>query len=111
MQLLQPTSASDDLLNAAMQLLYRHYDFYTGKHIRSMGLRGIDLVTADNGFQLSLFDNGQTERKDRLGKTIDKLRRRYGHQAVFRASCLLDKELTETNIKDEHTIHPVSYFR
>lgn len=111
MQLIQPTSASGDLLNAAMQLLYRHYDFYTGKHIRSMGLRGIDLVTADNGFQLSLFDNEQTERKDRLGKTIDELRRRYGHQAVFRASCLLDKELTKTNIKDEHTIHPVSYFR
>ncbi|PWM76995.1 MAG: DNA polymerase IV [Phascolarctobacterium sp.] len=111
MKLPTPTACAEDLIKAAMELLYRHYDFYSGKRIRSMGLRGINLVTADSGLQLSLFDCGQTERKDKLAQTVDELRRRYGHQAIFRAACLLDTKLTGVNIKDEHTIHPVSYFR
>ena len=106
-----PTCYSEDIINAAMQLLYRNYDFYGGKRIRSIGLRGINLVTAESGIQLSLFDNGRTERKDNLAKAIDALRKRYGHDAVLRAACLLDTKLTGVNIKDEHTIHPVSYFR
>lgn len=111
MKLPQPTSVSTDLIKAAMELLYRNYDFYGGKRIRSIGLRGINLVTAESGIQLSLFDNGRTERKDNLAKAIDALRKRYGHDAVLRAACLLDTKLTGVNIKDEHTIHPVSYFR
>ena len=111
MKLPQPTSTASDLIKAAMELLYRNYDFYGGKRIRSIGLRGINLVTAESGIQLSLFDNGRTERKDNLAKAIDALRKRYGHDAILRAACLLDTKLTGVNIKDEHTIHPVSYFR
>lgn len=105
-----PTYFSEDILNAAMQLLNRNYDFYTNKHLRSIGVRGINLVTAENGYQLEMFVADNTDKKDRLAKAVDQLRRRYGHDAVLRAATLLDDKL-RINPKDDHVIHPYSYFR
>lgn len=105
-----PTYFSEDILNAAMQLLNRNYDFYTNKHLRSIGVRGINLVTAEKGYQLEMFVADNTDKKDRLAKAVDHLRRRYGHDAVLRAATLLDDKL-RINPKDDHVIHPYSYFR
>lgn len=105
-----PTYFSEDILNAAMQLLNRNYDFYTNKHLRSIGVRGINLVTAEKGYQLEMFVADNTDKKDRLAKAVDQLRRRFGHDAVLRAATLLDNTL-RINPKDDHVIHPYSYFR
>ena len=105
-----PTYFSEDIFNAAMQLLNRNYDFYTNKHLRSIGVRGIILVTAEKGYQLEMFVADNTDKKDRLAKAVDHLRRRYGHDAVLRATTLLDDKL-RINPKDDHVIHPYSYFR
>lgn len=110
MQLPCPTCYSEDIINAAMQLLYRNYDFYTGKHLRSLGVRGINLVTADAGIQLDLFRKDDLDKKEKLAKTVDQLRYRFGHNAVLRAAMLLDDAL-RINPKDDHVIHPYSFFR
>ncbi|WP_455656375.1 DNA polymerase Y family protein [Phascolarctobacterium sp.] len=110
MQLPCPTCYSEDIINAAMQLLYRNYDFYSGKHLRSLGVRGINLVTADAGIQLDLFREDNLEKKEKLAKTVDQLRYRFGHNAVLRAAALLDDSL-RINPKDDHVIHPYSFFR
>lgn len=110
MQLPYPTCYAEDILKAAMQLLYRNYDFYRNKHLRSIGLRGINLVTAETGYQLDMFALDTTDKKDKLAKAVDQLRRRFGYDAVLRAACLLDKQLN-INPKDDHVIHPYSYFR
>lgn len=110
MQLPCPTCYSEDIINAAMQLLYRNYDFYTGKHLRSLGVRGINLVTADAGIQLDLFREDELDKKEKLAKTVDQLRYRFGHNAVLRAATLLDDSL-RINPKYDHVIHPYSYFR
>lgn len=102
---------SSDILAAALQLFKKNYFFQSRKALRSVGLRGIGLVAADSGLQLSLFDSNHSEQKDKLAETIDVLRRRFGHNAIFRASCLCDRELTNLNPKDDHVIHPVSYFK
>ena len=93
-----------------MQLLYRNYDFYTGKHLRSLGVRGINLVPADAGIQLDLFREDELDKKEKLAKTVDQLRYRFGHNAVLRAATLLDDSL-RINPKDDQVIHPYSYFR
>ena len=49
--------------------------------------------------------------KENLAHTIDALRSRFGHNSILRASCLLDSAITGFNPKEDHTIHPVSYFR
>ena len=110
MKLPYPTCYVEDILNAAMQLLNRNYDFYQNKHLRSIGLRGINLVTAETGYQLDMFAPDTTDKKDRLAKAVDQLRRRFGHDAVLRAASLLDNSL-RINPKDDHVIHPYSYFR
>lgn len=110
MQLPYPTCYAEDILKAAMQLLYRNYDFYRNKHLRSIGVRAINLVTAEKGYQLDMFTTDNTDKKDKLAKTVDQLRKRFGHDAVLRAACLLDKQLN-INPKDDHVIHPFSFFR
>lgn len=110
MQLPYPTYFSEDIINAAMQLLHRNYDFYNNKHLRSLGVRGINLVTADAGIQLDLFCDAKLDQKEKLAKAVDQLRHRFGHDAILRAASLLNNSL-RINPKDDHVIHPHSYFR
>ena len=106
----RPTFLSRDILSSAMQLFKKHYSWQY--NVRGVALRGINLVTADTLTELSLFED---ERKniaaENLAHTVDWLRSRFGHNSVLRASALLDRKLTGFSPKEEHTIHPVSYFR
>lgn len=104
------TYLSDDILKAAMELFIASYTWQ--RPIRSVSLRAIDLVTEKDYIELSLFeDNDKLLAQENLAHTIDCLRSRFGHAAVVRASCLLDNKLTGFNPKEDHTIHPVSFFR
>ena len=106
----RPTFLSRDILNAAMQLFKEHYHWHY--NVRGVALRGINLVTADTLIELSLFeDEHKNIAAENLARTVDKLRSRFGHDSVLRASALLDRRLTGFNPKEEHTIHPVSYFK
>lgn len=105
----QYSFCSEDFLKAAMELLYNNYPFT--RPLRSISLQAIDLVTADTYIQLSLFEKDDTTKKENLEHTIDTLRRRFGHAAICRASTMLDNALTNFSPKEDHVIHPVSYFR
>ena len=103
-----PTFLSDDIAQKAMELFIQNYRWVNP--IRSLGVRGSDLVTADGHLQLDLFDDSKLN-SEVLASTIDSLRKRFGHYSVQRCSMLLDRELTGFNPKDDHVIHPVSYFK
>ena len=106
----KPTYLSTDIIGAAMELLVNSYDWQNP--LRSVGVRAIDLVTENTYMELSLFDdNEKIIEQENLAHTIDSLRKRFGHDSILRASCLLDTSLTGFNPKEDHTIHPVSYFR
>lgn len=107
-KLLTPTLVSNDIAQKAYELFMQNYRW--NKPIRSIGVRGCDLVTADRHLQLDLFDESKIERED-LERTIDKLRRRFGAYSVQRCAMLTDRKLTGFNPKDDHVIHPISYFR
>ena len=109
-KLSKPTYLSTDILQAGMELLVQNYTWQ--KPLRSIGIRAIDLVTENSFMELSLFDdNDKLIQQENLAHTIDALRSRFGHDVVLKASCLLDTKLTGFNPKEDHTIHPVSYFR
>ena len=109
-KLTKPTYLSTDILQAGMELLVQNYSWQ--KPLRSIGIRAIDLVTENSFMELSLFDdNDKLIQQENLAHTIDALRSRFGHDIVLKASCLLDTKLTGFNPKEDHTIHPVSYFR
>lgn len=109
-KLAQPTCLSGELHTAAMKLLRANYNWI--KPLRSIGIRATDLVPATSPTQLTLFeDQAQRERYERLERSIDDIRRRFGHYAVCRAVCTMDKTLNNISPKDEHTIHPVGFFK
>jgi len=103
-----PTYVSNDIAQKAMELFAANYRW--DKAIRSLGVRGADLVMATSHVRIDLFDGDNME-SETLEKTIDGLRRRFGHYSVQRCAMLLDRELTGFNPKDDHVIHPVSYFK
>ena len=55
-------------------------------------------------------DEARRVRQENLERSIDDLRRRFGHQIVRRGAALLDPGYAAINPVEEHTIHPVSYF-
>ena len=106
----RPTFLSSDIIAAAMQLFSANYRWFYP--VRAVALRGINLVTADTLVELSIFeDENRNLAAENLARTIDDLRKRFGHDSILRASSLLDRNLTGFNPKEDHTIHPVSYFR
>ena len=48
---------------------------------------------------------------ERAERAVDRLRERFGPYCVRRCTMLEDERLTGFNPKDDHTIHPVSFFR
>ena len=106
-----PCCTSAPILAPAMELFRQHYRWH--KPLRSVSLSAIYLVTANKHMQLSLFDDTAEQLliQEQIEKTVDMLRHRFGHNAIKRASALLDPKLTGFNPKEDHTIHPYSYFR
>lgn len=109
MKLLKPTCLSSELCEAALTLLRNNYTWE--KPLRSIGIRACDLIPASTPMQLTLLeDEAQRIRRERLERTIDDIRRRFGHYSIGRAVNALDDTLGRINPKGDHIIHPVGYF-
>ncbi|MDU2064733.1 MAG: DNA polymerase IV [Sporomusaceae bacterium] len=107
-KLQQPTFVSGDIVDKAYELFYSSYRW--DRPIRSLGVRGSDLVTATGHLQLDLFGEDPVV-QETVEKTIDDIRRRFGQYSIQRCSMLQDRLLTGFNPKDDHVIHPTSFFR
>ncbi|MGI6686367.1 MAG: DNA polymerase IV [Bacillota bacterium] len=105
----RPTNLSSDIALMAMKLFMNNYHWE--KPLRSIGVRGTDLVTEGGAIQVSLFmDEEKRKRHEDLEKTVDTLRKRFGHFSIQRGMMLGDRKLTGLNPKDDHVIHPVGFF-
>ncbi len=103
------TNLSSDIALKAMELFTANYRWQ--KPLRSIGVRGTDFVTEGEAVQVSLFiDEEERKRREDLEKTVDILRRRFGHFSIQRGLMMGDRKLTNLNPKDEHVIHPVGFF-
>ena len=104
----QPTHISTELCATAMGLLRTCYDW--AMPLRSIGIRGTNLVPISAERQLSLFDDEiRSGKRERLEHVIDDIRRRYGHYAIDRALLRTDPLLGKLNAKEDHVIHPIGY--
>lgn len=107
-KLAAPSFLSGEIAARAMELFRAHYGW--DRPIRSIGVRGADLVTAEGHVTLSLFERDATE-LEALERCVDGLRSRFGPYCIQRALLLQDRKLSGFNPKDDHVIHPVSFFR
>ena len=109
MHLREPTDITDEIMEAAMELFRDNYDW--PHPIRSLGVRGADLVTADIPVQMSLFMNEEKRAKqEKMDKAVDEIRRRFGYFSIQRAFMYQDKILSKLDAQGSHTVHPVGYF-
>jgi DNA polymerase-4 len=110
MKLERPTAVSDEIM-AAVELLV-HMMWHEKVPIRAVGVTLAGLQEASSFRQLSLFeDNSRYETARRCDLAMDEIRSRYGFDSVKRMCTIVDRKLTDFNVKADHTVHPVGYFQ
>lgn len=103
------TALTGDIAKTAITLLQQRY--MRMLPLRSMGISCSSLAPDDAPQQIDLF--GDTHRRDKeydLARSIDDIRRRWGNQIIQRGVVMADKAFAAVNPKEEHLIHPVSYY-
>ena len=81
-QLPRSTCASADIRDAAISLL--HENWREDVALRTITVSVYD-VTRTDAVQLNMFDCGKTDKSESLEKAIDKIRHKYGENAIYRA--------------------------
>lgn len=79
-----PTDITEEIWRCACQIFDEAWD---GISIRHLGIHTMG-VSLDGNRQLGLFDAMDYEKKERLNQTVDTIRKRFGNDAVMRASFL-----------------------
>lgn len=103
------TSITGEIASEAYRIFIENYDWR--KPIRSVGVRGADLVNDNYWEQIDLFSSvEQREKQMKLDDAVDTIRRRFGFYSVQRGLMYRDKILSSVNAKEDHTTHPIGYF-
>ncbi|MCQ2504728.1 MAG: DNA polymerase IV [Saccharofermentans sp.] len=104
-----PTNITSEIASYAMKLFTGSYDW--SKPIRSVGVRGVDLVDASIPIQLNMFLNQEErDKQHKIDLAIDNLRGRFGFYSVQRGMMYLDRSLSKLNAREDHVTHPRGYF-
>ena len=99
----RPTDATRDLLDSAMAL-FRDCHSWPAP-LRSLGLRGLDLIRADAPEQMDLFtDYARIARRQGLDQALDHIRGKYGRESI-RYGSFLDEPLGVLSVHQEHIFH------
>ncbi len=94
----KPTCLAQDMAGNAIDLLRKNW--FWEKPLRSLGVRMSGLYTEKDGRQVSLLI-GREEKQEALERSIDEIRKRFGHASVKRAMMLQDPGLDpDTNAPD-----------
>ena len=91
-----PSDCTATLAEEAFRLFRERYAFRTP--LRSLSVRAIDLKKRSEGTQLSLFDTPRDRRSELLDRVGDRLREKYGKNALVSAS-LLHYSLPDDNVE------------
>ncbi len=89
-RLMNPASNTKEIYGLAKELLNEMYK--KGIFIRLVGLRVDNLVGKDE-MQLSLFNNEEEEKQEKLDKVVDELKNKYGYSSITRAGKLNAEEI------------------
>ena len=102
------TCLTKDITQSAFSLFKRSYKMQ--RPLRSIGVSVTDFVHDNIPHQISfLQDEERLMQNEKLDKTLDVLKKRFGNYIVRPAVLLNDRGLSSFNPKDDHVIHPVGY--
>lgn len=106
--LFMPTADTGELIMEALSLFQERYDWR--EPLRAIGVRAIRLSAAES-IQPSLFEEMDDGRQEALAIAVDDVRRRFGNNSLVRAVLLEDRMLSNIDPKEEHVIHPMTFFK
>ena len=86
-ELVHATDITNEIYATACRLFGELWD---GRPVRLLGIQTSHIKKKSDGIQLSLFDNENIEKLEKLDRAMDSIREKYGSDAVRRAS-FLDK--------------------
>ncbi len=99
--------STKDIANEAFALFQKQYNW--ARPLRSVTV-GISALEPDNiPCQLDLMDSDAREKHEKLDKTVDALKARFGDACVRRAVVLEEPELSGLSPYETHTVHPVGF--
>lgn len=84
-KLMNPTSNTTEIYELAKELLKEMYK--RGTFIRLVGLR-VDNLIEKNEMQISLFNDKNSTKHEKIDETVDKLKEKYGYNSITRAGKL-----------------------
>ena len=103
------SNITGEIASMAYRLFKTNYRW--DKPIRSVGVRGADLVNDNYMEQLDLFcDFQMREKQMKMDVAVDDIRRRFGFYSIQRGLMYRDRALSAVNAKEDHTVHPHGYF-
>lgn len=103
------TNVTREIAEEAYRLFKENYDWQ--KPIRSVGVRGADLVNDNYWEQIDLFSSVEfREKQMKVDEAVDIIRKRFGFYSVQRGLMYFDRALSAVDAKAEHTVHPHGYF-
>ena len=103
------TNITGEIAAYAYQIFKENYNW--SKPIRSVGVRGADLVTDNYWEQIDLFSSVEKREKQmKMDSAVDEIRKRFGFYSIQRGLMYRDRSLSAVNAKEEHTVHPHGYF-
>lgn len=108
-QLSYPNRTAKALFEKSFELYKRNH--LSGKPVRSLSVRACNLSLRENE-QLSLLPEiAAIQKQEELERSVDAIRSRFGHFSIQRGIQLSDKLLSNFSPKDDHIIHPESFFK
>ncbi len=104
------TDITREIADEAYSLFLNNYNFENP--IRSIGVVVSDFSSAKTAMQYDFFTNTEKKAKlERIDKTVDWLKNRYGNYTIQRANLLKTTDISEFNPHDDHLIHPVGVLK
>lgn len=105
-----PTDITKEVTDTALRLFCKNFNLNTP--IRSIGVAVSEFSSAADVMQYDFFTDAEKKAKlERLDKTVDSLKNRYGNFTIQRASLLKDTALSHFNPYGDHNIHPVGVLK
>lgn len=102
------SNITGEIASMAYRLFKANYRW--DKPIRSVGVRGADLVNDNYMEQLDLFcDFQMREKQMKMDVAVDDICRRFGFYSIQRGLMYRDRALSAVNAKEDHTVHPHGY--
>lgn len=104
-----PNRTAKALLQKSFELYKRNHT--SGKPVRSLSVRALNLSLNEYEQLSFLPEISAIQKQEALESAIDRIRSRFGYFSIRNGLLLLDKQLSSINPKDDHIIHPESFFK